>query len=179
MRILKPILILLLTCCGASADGQKQLVLLKGERVLLRLYPGDDLIYRQKGNRSIKTTYVNNISDTAVVTHRDTVPFHTIERLYFKQHKFYNTVGAALVIFGAGLFLIDQINLVLVQGQSPSLDNRVSTVSLTALAVGVPLMVLKKRSQRLDFRNKLIMVEAGSVFYRPDTREYILPYENN
>ena len=166
-------------CCGAAGHSQKQLVLLKGETVLLRLYPGDDFIYREKGSKAIKTTYVNNISDTAVVTHRDTVPFHTIERLYFKQHKFRNTIGAALVIFGGGLFLIDQINVVLVQGQSPSLDDRVSVISLTSLSVGLPLLLLKKRSQKLTFRNKLIMVDRMSVFYRPDTREYILPYEGN
>lgn len=178
MRILKPISILVLMCWGAAVHGQKQLVLLKGETVLLRLYPGDDFIYKEKGSKSVKTTYVNNISDTAVITHRDTVPFRTIERLYYKQHKFYNTVGAALVIFGAGLLLIDQVNLVLVQGHSPSLDDRVSTISLTSLAVGIPLVLVKKRSQKITFQNKLMMADEGSVFYRPDTREYILPYRD-
>jgi hypothetical protein len=178
LRILKPILILLLMSSGANVHGQQQLVLLQGEKVLLRLYPGDDFIYKEKGSRSIKTTYVNNISDTAVVTHRDTVPFHTIERLYFGQRKFHNTLGTALVIFGAGLFLIDQINVVVVQGQSPSLDNQVSALSLTSIAVGIPLVLFKKTSQRLNFRNRLMMVDRGSVFYRPDTRD-ILPYDDN
>jgi len=168
---------LLLMLCGEAAYGQKQLVFLKGETVLLRIYPGDDFVYREKGSRSVRTTYVNNISDTAVVTHRDTVPFHSIERLYFRQHKFHNTLGTVMVIFGAGLFIIDQVNVVLVQGNSPSLDNRVSTVSLTSLAAGIPLMLIKKKSQKLNFRNRLIMVEKGSAFYRPDTREYIGPYD--
>lgn len=179
LRILKPILFLLMVGCGGAVHSQKQLVLLKGQNVLLRLYPGDDFVYKQKGSRSVRTTYVNNIADTAVVTHRDTVPFHTVERIYFKQHKFHNTIGAALVIFGAGLFIIDQVNMVLVQGQSASLDNRVSTVCLTSLAAGIPLLLIKKKSQKLNFRNRLIMVDKGSVFYRPDTREYILLYEGN
>lgn len=140
------------------------------ETVLLRLYPGDEIVYKLKGKKNVRTTYINNLSDTALVAHRDTVPFHTIERIYFKQRKFYNTVGAALVIFGSGLFLIDQINVVLVNGQSPSLDNRVSAVSIGSLAAGLPLVLLKKKSQKIGFRSRLMTVERGSAFYRPDTR---------
>jgi hypothetical protein len=172
-------LIFLFIALAVAAHGQKQLILLRRENVLLRLYPGDEFIYKEKGSKTVKTTYINNLSDTAVVTHRDTVPFHTIEKVYFKQHKFYNTIGGALVIFGGGLFLIDQINVVLVNGQSPSLDNRVSTVSLTSLAVGIPMMLIKKKSQRMSYPCRLMMVDKGSVFYRPDTRKYILPYEQN
>lgn len=169
----KPILILLLMAFAGSAKGQKQLILLKGENVLLRLYPGDEFIYKLKGNKTIRTTYVNNLSDTSVVTHRDTVPFHTIDRIYFKQHKFYNTVGAALVIFGGGLFLIDQINVVLVNGQSPNLDSRVSAISLGSLVAGIPMAFIKKKSQKIRHRTRIMMVEEGSAFYRPDTRELI------
>ena len=159
--------------------SQKQLVVLKRENVLLRLYPGDEFIYRLKNSKTVRTTYVNNLSDTAVITHRDTVPFHRIDRIYFRQHRFYNTIGTALVILGGGLFLIDQVNHVIVNGQSPDLDNQVTTVALTSLAVGIPLMVLKKKSQRLRYPKRLMMVDKGSGFYRPDTRTYILPYEEN
>lgn len=156
-----------------SVWSQKQLILLKREEVLLRLYPGDEFIYKRKGDRARVTTYVNNISDTAVVTHRDTVPFHSIERIYFYQKKFYNTVGTALVVFGAGLFVIDQFNVVVVQGNSPTLDDRVTNVSLPALAAGLPLMLIKKRSQKLEHGIRLMMIEKSSPFYRPDTRETI------
>jgi hypothetical protein len=179
MWMFKPILIFFfLLCFTSGAQGQKQLLLMKGEKVLLRLYPGDEFVYKEKG-KSVRTTYINNLSDTAVVTHRDTVAFHEIEKVYFRQHKFYNTLGTALVVFGAGLFLIDQINVVLVQGHSPSLDNNVSTLSLSSLGVGLPLMLIRKRSQKINYRHKLMMADKGSVFYEPDTREYILPYGNN
>lgn len=164
---------------AGAAHCQKQLVLLKNESVLLRLYPGDEIIFKLKDSRSIKRTYVNNLSDTAVVTHRDTVPFHTIEKIYFQQPKFYNKVGAALVIFGAGLFLIDQINVVIVNGHSPNLDSRVSTVSLTSLAVGLPLILIKKKSQKLNYKYRLLTVKEGSPFYQPDTRGFISPYLEN
>jgi len=160
---------------ASTASCQKQLILLKRENVLLRLYPGDEFIYKLEGSRTVRTTYVNNLSDTAVITHRDTVPFHTIDRIYFRQHKFYNTIGSALVIFGAGLFLIDQVNLVAVNKQSPNLDNRVSVLSLGSLAAGLPMMLLKKKSQKIGYRTRLMVVAEGSGFYRPDTRESIGP----
>lgn len=173
LGMMKLILILLLSAVAGSANCQKQLILLNGEDVLLRLYPGDELIYKLKGSKTVRTTYVNNLSDTSVVTHRDTVPFHTIDRIYFEQHKLYNTVGTALVIFGGGLFLIDQINVVLVNGQSPNLDSRVSTISLASLAAGLPMALIKKKSQKIRHRTRVMMVEEGSAFYRPDTREII------
>ena len=158
---------------AGGAQCQKQLVLLKKEKVLLRLYPGDELVYRLKGSKTVVTTYVNNLSDTSVITHRDTVSFHRIDRLYFRQHRFYNTVGTALVIFGGGLFLIDQVNVVLVNNESPSLDDNVTAISLSALVVGIPMMVLKKKSQKLRYPTRLMMVDKGSGFYRPDSREQI------
>lgn len=172
------ILVVLFAAFAGTAFAQKQLVLLKKEDVLLRLYPGDEFIYSLKDDRRVRTTYVNNISDTAVVTHRDTVPFHTIERIYFRQKKFYNTVGNALVIFGAGLFLIDQFNHVVVQGNSPDLDSRVSSLSLASAVAGLPLMLIKKKSQKLRHHVRLMMVTESSPFYRPDTRQIISNEEN-
>lgn len=158
---------------SGTASGQKQLVVLKKENVILRLFPGDEIIFKLNGSRGMRTSYINNLSDTALVAHRDTIPFHSIERIYFRQGRFYNTVGSALVIFGTGLFLIDQINVVLVNGQTPNLDNRVSALSFGSLAAGLPLMLLKKKSQRIRYPIRLRTVEKGSAFYRPDTRENV------
>ena len=173
LRKLAPILTLFFIILSQTSSGQKQLVLLKKEKVLLRLYPGDEFIYTLKDDKTKRTTYVNNISDTAVVTHRDTVPFHRIDKIYFEQKRFYNTVGKALVIFGAGLFLIDQFNVVVVNGNSPNLDAQVSRISLISLAAGLPLMLIKNRSRRFRPGIRLMMVEKSSPFYRPDTREII------
>jgi hypothetical protein len=173
VNVLKLILLVLFVGFGGAAHSQKQLIVLKRQNVLLRLYPGDEFIYKVKGSRAVRTTYVNNLFQGAVVTHRDTIPFNEIDRIYFKQHKFYNTVGTALVIFGAGLFIIDQANVVLVQNQSPNLDSHVSTLSLSSLAVGLPMAFIKKKSQKIRYPTRVMTVDQGSVFYRPDTREYI------
>ena len=173
MNLLRFLLIVSLIGLAGAAQGQKQLIVLKRENVLLRLYPGDEFIYRLKGSRIIRTTYVNNLFQDAVVTHRDTIRFNEIDRIYFKQHKFYNTVGSGLVIFGAGLFIIDQLNTVVVQKQSPSLDDHVSTLSLGSLAVGLPMAFIKKKSQKIRYPTRVMTVEPGSGFYRPDTRQII------
>ncbi len=147
--------------------------MLKREKVLLRLYPGDEIVFRVKGEKRARVSYVNNLSDTSVVTHRDTIPFHRFERLYFRQHRLYNTVGTALVIFGVGLFAIDQLNVVVVNGQTPELDDNVTWLSASSVAAGLPMMLLRKKSQKIRYPTRLRMVDQGSGFYRPDLRQRI------
>jgi hypothetical protein len=158
-----------------AAAAQKQLLVMNRQRVLLRLYPGDEIVLKVKGNKQVRTSYVNNIFEDAVMIHRDTIPFHKIDKIYFSQTKFYNKLGGALVAGGAALFLIDQFNVVVVQGESPSLDSWVSTVSISSIGLGLPLMLIKKKSQRINGRYRLMMVKEGSSFYvpRPERSLYI------
>src|SRR5262245_20280464 len=93
--------------------SQKQLVLLKGEKVKLRLEGGDEFVYKLKNDKTIYRSYVNNLSDTSVTVHRDVIPFYKIERVYFKQSNFRNVVGGLLVVGGVGYFLIDQVNVLI------------------------------------------------------------------
>ena len=163
-----------LVCLTSVAYGQPQLVLLKGERVLKRFYSGDDFVFRVKGSNTIRRTYINNLSDTSVVTHRDTVPFHRIDRVYFKQSKFYNTIGACLVIGGSAFFLIDQLN-----HGSEGLDGSVTRASATFVVLGLPMMLIKKKSQRLNHKHKLRTVKKGSPFYESDQKGFTSPFIDN
>ena len=159
------------------AHAQMQLVLLKDEQVLLRLNPGNDFVYRLRNTQQVKTTYVNNLSDTAVVTHRDTVPYHMIDRIYFKRSTFLNRLGLVLVIGGAGYFLIDQLNNVVVHGNEAELNESVTTASVAMVAVGLPMMLVKKKYVRVRGRTRLLMVKEDSPFYldnRP--KGYVSPF---
>jgi hypothetical protein len=171
--------ILLVLTSVTEACGQKQLLLMKGEQVKLRLYGGDAIIFKLKNSKRVWQTYVNNLSDTAVVTHSDTIPYHKIERIYFRQSTFYNRIGSALVTAGVALFVIDQFNEVVVQGNPASLDNWVSKVTIISVGAGLPMMLIKKKSQKLNHKYKLMMVQEGSVFYRPDSREVASPLLRN
>jgi hypothetical protein len=144
--------------------SQPQLVLLKRENVLKRYYPGDDFIFRLKGSKTIRRSYVNNLSDTSVITHRDTIPFHKIDQVYFQRSRFYNTIGGLLVAGGTGYFLVDQIN------NKFDLDKGVTSFSATTVAIGLPLALLSPKWQRLNRKFRLRTAKKGSPFFRPDPR---------
>jgi len=148
--------------------GQKQLVLLKGEKVLLRLSPGDDIVFKIKGGDSRINSYVNNLFDTAVMVHQLIVPFRKIDRIYFKHKNFANRIGGLLVVGGVGYFLIDQFNTVVVHGEKATWNENVGTASIIMTGVGLPMMLIKKKSQRIKPGYTLMTVEEGSPFYLPD-----------
>lgn len=145
--------------------GQKQLVLLKKEKVVLRLYPGDEIILKVKGSDSKMTSYVNNLFDTAVMVHQTIVPFHKIDRLYFRHSSFANRIGGMLVVGGVGYFLIDQFNTIVVQGEDATWNKNVGNVSIAMVGIGLPLWLIKKKSQRIKPGYRLLTVEEGSPFY--------------
>ena len=150
----------------SDAFGQRQLVLLRHQDVILRLQPGDDIMFKLRNNPDRFNTYINNLFGSAVKVHSDTVALDQIERLYFQRTTFANRMGQRLVILGTGLFIIDQVNVGLIQNQGFSLDSRISKITLSALGVGLPLMLIRKKSQKIAYPYRLLVVEKGSAFYR-------------
>jgi hypothetical protein len=169
----------LLLALSISSFSQKQLVLLKGEDVLLRLYPGDEIKLKVKGKKTVMTTYINNLFDNRLVTHRDTIPFANIERLYFKRPLRINIIGGAMVFGGICLFGIDQLNHTVIQGNEASLDRGVTTASIALVGFGLPMLLAKKNSTKLNYKYRLLTVKEGSIFYRRDPRGYTSPYIQN
>jgi len=178
-RISVCILLLTLFFSVGRVYSQKQLVLLKREKVLLRLNYGDDFNYRLKGSKTVMPSYVNNLYDTAVLAHKDIIPFHKIDRIYFKHSSFGNRFGTFLVIGGVGYFLIDQFNEVIVHGEEPTIDENVATTSAILVGAGLPLMLIKKKSQRLGGKYRLLTVEKGSPFYVPELNSFEPPLIRN
>jgi len=162
------LLLLLFSMALRDAYAQKQLVLLKGQKVILRLYPGDDIELKMRGNEDRIYSYVNNLFDTAMMAHETLIPFSKIERIYFVRTNFMNRVGMALIIGGIGYFLIDQLNTVIVHGEDMTLDKGVTTTSAVMVGVGLPMMLIKKKSQRMKPGYHLLTVQPGSPFYKRD-----------
>ena len=152
-------------CACLCANGQKQLVLLKNQKVIMRFNPGDQFVISLKGEKEKIDSYVNNLFDTAVMVHRTLLPLHKIDRVYFRQSGLLNLVGKFLVVGGVSYFLIDQFNVVVVNGDEANLDEDVTAVSATMVAAGLPLMLIKKKSQRVRGKYRLLTVEKGSPFY--------------
>ncbi len=162
MRIACAVLICLVAC--HLCDGQNQLVIIKNDEVLVRFIKGDDFVYKRKDGTK-QTGFIVSINDSTIITSNDTVATHQVERVYFKKGNLMNLLGGFLVVGGAGIFIIDQINTILVQGQEPSLDDNVTQISLTALAIGLPMMLIKKRSHRVGFQLRLRIINEESPFY--------------
>ena len=163
-------------CAISSVSAQKQLILMKRENVLVRLYPGDEIVFKLKDNKRVWRSYINNLSDTSVVIHRDTIPFHQIERLYFRQEKFHNRLGAYLIAGAIALFAIDQINYTLIQGNEFTVDSGISKASIGGVLVGIPLVLARKKYQKVDYRYRLFTARKGSPFYLPSKTIGASPY---
>ena len=172
------LLLVMLLISGGDLFCQKQLVLLKKDRVVLRLNPGDEFVYKPKNSRAVIKSYVNNLSDTSVVIHKDTIAFYKIERIYFQRSTLGNKLGAGLVVAGGMLFLIDQLNFTVLQGNDPSIDRGVALTSLAGAAIGLPFLLLKRKYWKVNRKHRLRMVQKGSIFYL-NTHEPGNPYFDN
>jgi hypothetical protein len=166
------LLLALLFICSNHVEAQKQLIVLKNQDVLLRLYPGDEIVFSLKGSKKrIRRSYVNNLYDTAVVAHKDVIPYHKIERIYFKRSNLVNIIGGLLVVGGVGYIVIDQFNQVVVHGESASVDESVAISSAVMIGVGLPLLLTKKKYARIGGKYRILTVDKGSGFYMPDLRK--------
>lgn len=172
MKHYRLLLLTLLVFAASFGLAQKQLVLLSREKVMLRLNPGDEFIISLKGDKRKLNSYINNLFDTAVMLHKTIIPFHKIDKIYFKHSAFINRFGKFLVVGGVAYFVIDQFNTVIVQGDEASLDEDVTAVSATMVAVGLPMMLIKKRYQRVGGKYRLMVVEEGSPFYVAPLRDF-------
>jgi hypothetical protein len=163
-------ILLLLAPLPLLLSAQNQLVLIKNDRVVIRYKAGDDFVYKRKSRKDRSTGFIVEINDSTIITSNDTVATHQPQRIYFRKGNFLNVVGGFFTACGGGLFVLDQINNGVVRGNEVSLDDNVSRITLTSLAIGVPLMMLVKRSHRVGFRQRLKIVNRTSPFYYSESR---------
>ena len=172
----KLFLITLLVSVACIAQAQKQLVLLKREKVIMRFNPGDQFVISLKGEKQKLDSYINNLYDTAALVHRTVIPLHKIDRIYFSQSGLVNLIGKFLVVAGVGYFVIDQFNVMVVNGDEPTLNDNVTTASVAMVAAGLPMMLIKKKSQKIGGKFRLMTVTRGSPFYlEPANRDLAEP----
>lgn len=166
------LLLTLLVSAASLAQAQKQLVLLKREKVIMRLNPGDEFVISVKGDKKKLTSYINNLFDTAVLVHKTIIPLHKINRIYFKRSGLINLIGKFLVVAGVGYFVIDQFNVIVVDGNKASLNDNVTNASVAMVGVGLPMMLIRKKYQRIGGKFRLMTVEEGSPFYLAPVNEF-------
>jgi hypothetical protein len=152
-----------------SLFSQNQLVLIKNDQVLMRYRAGDDVKYKRKNGEKVKG-FIVEVNDSTIITSNDTVATHQVQRIYFPKGNFLNVVGGFLVTGGALLFLIDQVNVMVVNGDRASLDDGVSRATLTSIGIGLPPMLIKKQAHRVGFKKRLRIVDRESPFYYSEVR---------
>lgn len=150
--------------------AQHQLVLIKSDQVQVRFIEGDDFVYKRKSSRKVIKSFIVEINDSTLITNHDTIATHQIEKLYFKKGNLLNILGGFMVLGGAGIFVIDQINTNIVRQEKASLDDNVTAISVTSLAIGLPLFLLKKGAHRVGYKQRLKIIDKGSPFYTYVTR---------
>ena len=133
--------------------------------MLHRFLPGDYIYIKVKNDPVRYHTYINNILDGAIVLDQDTISYRSIERTYTGQRKLLPMLGKTMIQAGVGLFLIDQFNNVVAQGNKATLDGGVFTVSAACIVVGLPLMLIKKEGEEIGYKYKLLPVDSRSPFY--------------
>jgi len=154
------------------AQAQRRLVVLRYNDVVARFAPGETFAFKYKGDREKITTIITGFSDTEIYTYADTVSVFEVGTIYFRQHALHHTIGKALLIAGAGGFLIDQFNNLVFYGNKPSLDGEVNRASLTAVIAGLPLTQIKKKSQKMDYKFRpLIVSEDSHLYYKEFARK--------
>jgi hypothetical protein len=149
--------------------SQNQLVLINNDKVVMRYRVGDDVNYKRKNGEKV-SGFIVEVNDSTIIASNDTVATHQIEKVYFPRGNFLNLVGGFLVTGGALLFIIDQVNTVVVDGDKASSDERVSRITLISLSAGLPLMLMKKQAHRVGFKKRLRIVNKESPFYYSEVR---------
>ncbi|MCU0367273.1 MAG: hypothetical protein MUF39_00395 [Cyclobacteriaceae bacterium] len=149
-----------------SVHAQKQLVLMKGERVVARFTEGEYLKCKLK-NKQKKEGRIIELTDTHVYTSNDSLTILSIESLYMKGKRKINAtqgVGGLLFIAGIGYFAIDQLNTLIVPGQS-GVDEQVAITSLVLTAAGAAMIFIHSPYKKV-YGHTLQTIDYNSRYYQ-------------
>jgi hypothetical protein len=162
-------LFILLLFMSVDALAQKQLLLMKRERVVARFTEGEYFRCKLK-NKEKKEGRILELTPAQIITSNDTLDFLAIESIKVKRQKNMTSgygIGKLLLIMGVGFFAIDQANTLIVKGQS-GVDEGVAYTSLALAASGAAFMFIRSPYKKVYGRT-LKTVDYHSRFYRyPD-----------
>lgn len=160
------VLIFLFPIC--SLYGQKQLVLVKRESVVVRFTEGEYIRCKLK-NKQKREGKILELTDTQVITSNDTLAITSIESLYMKGKRKVNVtrgIGGLLFIGGLGYFAIDQINRLVVDG-AEDFDEKGAIISLSVAASGAAILFVKRPYKKV-YGHTLKTIDYTSRFYELD-----------
>jgi hypothetical protein len=173
---MKKLLMLLIALSGClMSDAQKQVVVMKKDRVIQRYNPGDFIRYSTGKPKNFKYDQIVELTDTTIITRNDTIPYYKV-KLIDTQGELQSgitlrKIGYFSIAAGVILPLADLINVELVQNQesSYSLDRGVGITSATLITTGAALLLITRPYMKLQFKNRLKIVRHDSPLYKAIT----------
>ena len=158
----------ILGLCGSPDSlAQRQLVLLRGDQVLHRFRVGDKLRTKLHTDGQEHWGFLVEIDEFYFITSQDTIPIKQIKKILKPGNPPVKTVGRTLMIAGVGYLVIDQINYVLVRGNSPPrVDKKVWNPAAILTGMGLPLFLKSRDWRKVGGNARLISVDNSSRFYK-------------
>jgi hypothetical protein len=148
--------------------AQRQLVLLSGDHVVFRFRRGDNFHSKLDGQKQEHWGFLVEINEFNMITSQDTIDFRKIDKVLVPGKPMTKRLGRKLVTAGVGLFVIDQLNITLIQHNKPNLDSKVWKTSALIASAGVPMLFFKKNWKKIGRGSKLISVGRDSRYYLPE-----------
>lgn len=162
------LLFFLLTCFCAHAQ-QRQVVILKNERVLARYQVGDVLPFAREQDKTIQLQKILALNDTLIMMNLDSVTYYQIKKLDIRGRRdrtFAEKLGAYMMLAGVVLPAADLLNTTVIRKQDASIDKGVAVTAGALFAGGALLFFIKKPYFKPGRKNRILIVDQDSPFYK-------------
>ena len=158
----RALLILSLILLIGPAQGQS-LIIKRGKKGFTPAYSsGDQITLKLKGEKRFMTDMITGFYSDGIEFRGIKVALNEIERvkLVFSHGLYSPSNGKKMIIAGFGLFLIDQFNNSVVQGNEATISQPVTIASAALVAFGTLWMSLRHRNIKLGVKNRLMVITS-------------------
>jgi hypothetical protein len=149
--------------------AQRQFIILKDQTVIARFQKGDIIHFARAKDKEILVQRILDLNDTLLMMNQDTIAYYRIQRMDIEgrqQNKFLKGLGLGLLAAGILLPGIDYFNSSVIQDQDRSVNNGVVVTSGVMVGTGVALLLIKKQYFKPGRRNRMMIIDKRSPFYR-------------
>jgi hypothetical protein len=161
-------IILLVLLLSYPLCAQRQLVVIKNDRVVQRIYQGQTFRFETKKSETIQRQFLVEADELSFITNHDSVKIQDLVRISSgKRNTFLSLAGQFMITAGVGYFLLDEINRITFQHDSGKPDPQVLNRTALLIGIGIPLRFMKKQwdepgKDHVQIRS----VDYKSRFYR-------------
>ena len=148
--------------------AQRQLLLVRGDKILHHYITGETFKTKLRGDRKEHWGFIVEINEFSVITSQDTFLISDVSKVLLNGKPIVNKVGKLLVTVGAALVIIDQFNWTVIQGHDPKMDASVWIPATALVSAGIPMLFFQKDWRKIRRGTRLISVDSNSILYIRD-----------